>query len=147
MPVSLSTPTCLALDSDRSHVFDFATGHSCDLDEAGIERTRIERLTARRVAVCVGGSVRCAAGAGPRRIVNVEIIISEHHVPIENIDLEVTSSCSTLVCTSAKLVDANVMAKNEILDIVDTTLFLSLTLDTKWRWNSHVTRLAKGLVL
>ncbi|GBP79698.1 hypothetical protein EVAR_55834_1 [Eumeta japonica] len=38
---------------------------------------------------------------------------------------------------SAKLVDANVMIKKEILDIVKTTLFLGLILDTKLRWNSN----------
>ncbi|GBP33802.1 hypothetical protein EVAR_25403_1 [Eumeta japonica] len=37
------------------------------------------------------------------------------------------------------------MVKNEILDIVDTTLFLDLTLDAKLRWNSHITRSAKRL--
>ncbi|GBP21532.1 Probable RNA-directed DNA polymerase from transposon BS [Eumeta japonica] len=38
-----------------------------------------------------------------------------------------------------------VMVKDEVLDIVDTTLFLGLTLDSKLRWNSHITRLAKRL--
>ncbi|GBP01012.1 hypothetical protein EVAR_2292_1 [Eumeta japonica] len=34
------------------------------------------------------------------------------------------------------------MVKNEILDIVDTTLFLGRTLDAKLRWKHHITRLA-----
>ncbi|GBP06147.1 hypothetical protein EVAR_3526_1 [Eumeta japonica] len=37
------------------------------------------------------------------------------------------------------------MVKNEILDIVDTTLFLGFTLDAILRWNSHITKLAKRL--
>ncbi|GBP57938.1 hypothetical protein EVAR_40797_1 [Eumeta japonica] len=37
------------------------------------------------------------------------------------------------------------MIKNEMLDTVDTTLFLGLTLDSQLRWNSHITRLAKRL--
>ncbi|GBP57210.1 hypothetical protein EVAR_82922_1 [Eumeta japonica] len=37
------------------------------------------------------------------------------------------------------------MGRNEMLDIVDTTLFFGLTLDAKLRWNSHITRLAKRL--
>ncbi|GBP82571.1 hypothetical protein EVAR_87817_1 [Eumeta japonica] len=47
----------------------------------------------------------------------------------------------------AKPVNGKVMVKKEILDIVDTTLFLGFTLDAKLRWNSHITKLAKGLVL
>ncbi|GBP65245.1 Probable RNA-directed DNA polymerase from transposon BS [Eumeta japonica] len=47
--------------------------------------------------------------------------------------------------SDSKLIDTNVMVKNEVLDIVDTTLFLGLTLDSKLRWNSHITRLAKRL--
>ncbi|GBP46156.1 hypothetical protein EVAR_24563_1 [Eumeta japonica] len=41
----------------------------------------------------------------------------------------------------------NVMVKNEVPDTVDMTLFLGLTLDSKLRWNSHITRLEKILVL
>ncbi|GBP91948.1 hypothetical protein EVAR_60818_1 [Eumeta japonica] len=37
------------------------------------------------------------------------------------------------------------MIRNEILDVVDKNLFLSLTLDAKLRWNSHITRLVKRL--
>ncbi|GBP89797.1 hypothetical protein EVAR_67609_1 [Eumeta japonica] len=37
------------------------------------------------------------------------------------------------------------MVKNEMLDTVDTTLFLGLTLSAKLQWNSHITRLAKRL--
>ncbi|GBP62951.1 Probable RNA-directed DNA polymerase from transposon BS [Eumeta japonica] len=44
-----------------------------------------------------------------------------------------------------KLIDTNVMFKNEELNIVDSTLFLGLTLDSKLRWNSHITRLAERL--
>ncbi|GBP62322.1 Probable RNA-directed DNA polymerase from transposon BS [Eumeta japonica] len=47
--------------------------------------------------------------------------------------------------TNAKPVDENVMINNEILDIVDTTIFLGVTLDAKLRWNSHITRLVKRL--
>ncbi|GBP59312.1 Activating signal cointegrator 1 complex subunit 1 [Eumeta japonica] len=47
--------------------------------------------------------------------------------------------------TSVKPVHGNVMVKNEILDIVDMTLFLGLTLDAKLRWNSHIIRLTKSL--
>ncbi|GBP53786.1 Probable RNA-directed DNA polymerase from transposon BS [Eumeta japonica] len=47
--------------------------------------------------------------------------------------------------SDSKLIDTNVMVKNEVLDIVDTTLFLGLTLDSKLRWNSHITRLEKRL--
>ncbi|GBP38779.1 hypothetical protein EVAR_33527_1 [Eumeta japonica] len=46
---------------------------------------------------------------------------------------------------TVKPVNGNVMVKNEILDIVDMTLFLGFTLDAKLRWNSHITRLAKRL--
>ncbi|GBP00193.1 hypothetical protein EVAR_824_1 [Eumeta japonica] len=37
------------------------------------------------------------------------------------------------------------MVKNEILDIVDMTLFFSFILDSELRWNSQMTRLAKRL--
>ncbi|GBP79881.1 hypothetical protein EVAR_103463_1 [Eumeta japonica] len=37
------------------------------------------------------------------------------------------------------------MLKNEVLDTVDKTLFLGLTLESKLRWNSHIMRLAKIL--
>ncbi|GBP00202.1 Probable RNA-directed DNA polymerase from transposon BS [Eumeta japonica] len=47
--------------------------------------------------------------------------------------------------SDSKLIETNVMVKNEVLGIVDTTLFLGLTLDSKLRWNSHITRLAKRL--
>ncbi|GBP08288.1 Probable RNA-directed DNA polymerase from transposon BS [Eumeta japonica] len=47
---------------------------------------------------------------------------------------------------SAKLIDANVMDKIEVLDFVDTALFLGFTLDAKLHLNSHIsTRLAKRL--
>ncbi|GBP73143.1 hypothetical protein EVAR_52570_1 [Eumeta japonica] len=45
--------------------------------------------------------------------------------------------------TNVKPVNANVMVKNEILNVV--ILFLDLTLDAKLRWNSQFTRLAKKL--
>ncbi|GBP36871.1 Probable RNA-directed DNA polymerase from transposon BS [Eumeta japonica] len=45
----------------------------------------------------------------------------------------------------SKLIDTNVMVKNEVLYIVDTNLFLSFTLDFKLRWNFHITRLSKRL--
>ncbi|GBP84437.1 Probable RNA-directed DNA polymerase from transposon BS [Eumeta japonica] len=35
--------------------------------------------------------------------------------------------------SDSKLIDTNVMVKNEVLDVVDTTLFLGLTLDSKLR--------------
>ncbi|GBP43607.1 Probable RNA-directed DNA polymerase from transposon BS [Eumeta japonica] len=47
--------------------------------------------------------------------------------------------------SDSKLFNTNVMVKNEVLDMVDTTLFLGLTLGSKLRWNSHITRLAKRL--
>ncbi|GBP00812.1 hypothetical protein EVAR_77013_1 [Eumeta japonica] len=47
--------------------------------------------------------------------------------------------------TSAQPVNGKAMVKNEILDIVDTTLFLGLTLDAKLRWNSQITRSVKRL--
>ncbi|GBP21270.1 hypothetical protein EVAR_11665_1 [Eumeta japonica] len=37
------------------------------------------------------------------------------------------------------------MVKNEILNVVDTTLYLGLGLDAKLQWNSHITSLAKKL--
>ncbi|GBP80534.1 Probable RNA-directed DNA polymerase from transposon X-element [Eumeta japonica] len=49
--------------------------------------------------------------------------------------------------SDSKLIDTNVMVKNEELQVVDTTLFLGLTLNSKLCWNSHFTRLAKDLVL
>ncbi|GBP06585.1 hypothetical protein EVAR_92573_1 [Eumeta japonica] len=45
----------------------------------------------------------------------------------------------------AKPVNGNVMVKNEIPDIVDTTLFLGFSLHAKLRWNSHIRRLAERL--
>ncbi|GBP28386.1 hypothetical protein EVAR_102958_1 [Eumeta japonica] len=47
--------------------------------------------------------------------------------------------------TNAKLIKANVIVKNVIPDIVDTTLFPGLALYAKLRWNPHITRLAKML--
>ncbi|GBP27040.1 Leucine-rich repeat-containing protein 74A [Eumeta japonica] len=44
-----------------------------------------------------------------------------------------------------KLVDSDVIVKNDILYIVDTSLFLGFTLDAKLRWNSHIIRLAKRI--
>ncbi|GBP76412.1 hypothetical protein EVAR_102386_1 [Eumeta japonica] len=63
------------------------------------------------------------------------------------LSMELMKNVNFLVTSvrSAKLVDANVMVKNEILDIVDTTSFLGLTLDTKLRWNSNITRLTQRL--
>ncbi|GBP38927.1 hypothetical protein EVAR_95677_1 [Eumeta japonica] len=44
---------------------------------------------------------------------------------------ERTTRVVELSLTGAKLIDAKVMAKNEILDFVDTTLFLGLAIDAK----------------
>ncbi|GBP46070.1 Probable RNA-directed DNA polymerase from transposon BS [Eumeta japonica] len=63
------------------------------------------------------------------------------------LDEKKTKVCQFFL-SSFKPVNGNVMIRNEILDIMDTTLFRDLTLDAKFRWNFYITRLGeKGLIL
>ncbi|GBP46894.1 Probable RNA-directed DNA polymerase from transposon X-element [Eumeta japonica] len=49
--------------------------------------------------------------------------------------------------SNTKLVDTKAVIRDEILNIMDMTLFLGLSLDTKLRWNFHIRNWRKSLVL
>lgn len=58
---------------------------------------------------------------------------------------EKKTKCIRFILPNVKQVKANVIIKNEELALVDTTVFLGITLDNKLQWGPHIDTLSKKL--
>ncbi|GBP44461.1 hypothetical protein EVAR_39469_1 [Eumeta japonica] len=123
--------------------------------ESGAPAAACARPGGSHQRIAAGSCFRSAPGGDHRQIdrhqpafEEVNSIISEIVEWFSIINLLHNEGKTKLVKFSpsdSKLIDTKVVVKNEVLDIVDTALFLDLTLDSKLRCNSHITRLVKRL--
>lgn len=58
---------------------------------------------------------------------------------------ETKTKCIKFVTPNVKKSKTNIILKDEELDLVDTTVFLGITLDAKLQWDSHIYNLANRL--
>lgn len=69
-----------------------------------------------------------------------------HWFSVNNLLLnEKKTKCIRFLTPNVKQVKTNVLVNGAELDLVDTTVFLGITLDSKLQWGPHITKLSKRL--